>query len=426
MTGRRRIRVLAALAALTVLVSAPRGVRAQAAAQDQDNPSAAQLNGSASVVTYEEASSEKCTNGSPFAGMNPLVCHGEEAPVDSMGKCSIQGLLLWKKVGSTCLYCKPITPPVKGIIIPWDQGWVAEGQGFSCAANMSDDCTIVCIGPGTFKPPAGLMLVNEPPPEQPPNSQPPPPPNPAPGPITPQVIPPDNTLSNYCSQLKPPPGLPHLTDAQLAILQADVAAAKAMVAKAKAHTDKVPWDAGTQDLSKKYFGDASTNTQNTVRQYVNNVQGLLNQVTSISNVFYPDGADVFGSPTKESYVAYTHQAWGPIQIFLSDNFWNVPPTPQTDKPVSQPMVVIHELSHLPGGANTLDFAYGQTECEDLVWFNTDAVGKLAGAATQKLAPGWRAMPSTEPQFPLTQRPPIQNADSFMFFVNDVANQAIQK
>jgi hypothetical protein len=170
----------AVLAASVLLGSAGVAARLQDAAQDQEDPSAAQLNGSVSVAAYADASSDKCKNGSPFAGMNPMVCHGEVAPVDSMGKCSLQGLLIWKQVGSTCYYCKPIVPPIKGIVIPWDQGWVAEAQGFACAANMSDNCTTLCVGPGGFKPSTGVRVVTEPPIGQPPNTQPPPPANPPP------------------------------------------------------------------------------------------------------------------------------------------------------------------------------------------------------------------------------------------------------
>jgi hypothetical protein len=180
MTERGRWRMHAALAAFASMMLAGIAARPQDAPQDQEDPSAAQLNGSVSVAAYADASSDKCTNGSPFAGMNPLVCHGEIAPVDSMGKCSLQGLLIWKQVGSTCYYCKPIVPPIKGFVIPWDQGWVAEGQGFSCADNMSDNCTTLCSGPGAFKPPTGVRLVTEPPIGQPPNIQPPPPANPPP------------------------------------------------------------------------------------------------------------------------------------------------------------------------------------------------------------------------------------------------------
>ena len=334
--------------------------------------------------------------------MNPLVCYGFTGSPDNSGKCSNTGptVTLWKQQGRTCIYCQHLNPPLtNGFVVPFDDLKATESQGFKCGVNQTDPaCSVVCYGPGgsgKFRPPQGTSLQTPPPavPKNPiqsifggPVDTSPPPPAP-------------------CA--KPNPNGPKFTPFLVSMLNRDVASAKAMVAKAKTYTDKNPWDTGTQAISNKYFGNATPATQKLVRQYVNNVLKLLNGINSVTDVMFPAGADPnpFAADNNK-YAAYVHPG-APVEIYLYNSFFQEPEA----GPDSQPAILVHELSHLPQGANTLDLAYGQTNCRDLVYETSNPVG-------QSLWAPWYQMPVTGAY----AGNPLANADSFRYFVYDVANQ----
>jgi hypothetical protein len=357
---------------------------------------------------YSDTFESGCKNTSIFKGMNPLVCHGTAGTVDKSGICEPGqgGEKLWKQVGGQCLYCDPIVPPLTNyIIIPQDDLGAAEAQGFKCGGDEADTCMVMCQydgpGSGKFQPPPGTKLEGAPGVPQPPNVM--------------AQIPPDSQSGpvNFpCFNLKVV-SRPEFTPAQESLLTKDVAGAKAMVAMAKKFTDKNPWDSGTQDISKKYYGNATPATQQTIRQDVNNVLNVLNSMTDVTDGLYPSGADVNGTPVKAGYIAYVPLPQGvdsKTQIFLGNSFWDQPLT----GPTSQAMDLIHEVSHLPSGANTKDYAYTLTGCTALVWLTTDS--------TAKAAPGWSQIKLTENAPPMKETAPLENADTFKWFVYDVASQ----
>ena len=173
MTKRKRARAGAALAALGLLAVAA-GARAQ--------QSSVTLK---ATVTYSDQYSQQCEEqnaNNPYAGMNPLTCHGESGPTDSLGHCSYPKMTLWKQVGNTCYYCSPINPPITGIVIPIDQTGDAEQRGFKCGLDQADACMAICSGTGPYTPPPlleGQASQPEPTPET----------NPNPGPGATQPVP---------------------------------------------------------------------------------------------------------------------------------------------------------------------------------------------------------------------------------------------
>ena len=114
-----------------------------------------------SSVTYTDQSSDDCEKqnaDNPYAGMNPLVCYGEEAPTDSQGQCTLGGWQVLKKEGNTCYYCAPINSPIVGIIIPMDQVWNASLQGWGCGLDQADACMVICRGGNTYSPLPGSAV----------------------------------------------------------------------------------------------------------------------------------------------------------------------------------------------------------------------------------------------------------------------------
>jgi hypothetical protein len=110
-----------------------------------------------------ESSCEKSNANNPYAGMDPLKCYGVMAPTDSAGKCSLGNMQVLKQEGNTCYYCQPINPPAKGFIIPFDDLATADNQGFLCGVDQADpQCSAICTGTGTFKPPPGTTLLPNP------------------------------------------------------------------------------------------------------------------------------------------------------------------------------------------------------------------------------------------------------------------------
>lgn len=369
--------------------------------------------GGGAPPAYSDVFESKCQNTSLYKGMNPLVCYGITGSPDLSGKCSNTGpsVTLWKQEGRLCIYCQHLNPPLTdGFVVPFDELKATESQGFTCGVNQTDpSCSVVCYGPGgagRFHPPPGTQRV-------PPSGN---PEQPIPAPKTPR--PPvmakktdgstPGTTSPRCDTLKPASQLPKFTSVQLATLTRDIAAAKAMVAKAKTYTDKTPWDSRTQAISNKYFGNATTETQATIRQNVNNVLALLNRIKSITSTFYPGGADETGEPVKSGDIAYTEADNNNSPIFLTALFWDQLPT----GPNSQPAILVHEMSHLPAGGATFDFRYGEKKCLDLVFEATHPLASLLNEPWQ--------------EEPMPAKAPAANADNFMYFVYYVANQASQK
>lgn len=132
------------------------GAGAQQQSSSQQSPT---LHGG---VSYADQSSQTCEEqnaNNVYLGMNPFVCHGESAPTDSQGKCSLNIGTVWKQVGNTCYYCSPINPPIQGMIVPMDQVGAAESQGWGCGANQTDVCTAICYGGKTFSPLPGTAVA---------------------------------------------------------------------------------------------------------------------------------------------------------------------------------------------------------------------------------------------------------------------------
>jgi Lysine-specific metallo-endopeptidase len=385
MTEPGRARAVAAVVGVLVLALVVAG---EARAQEISGSGTPPDVFAGSADTYTDAAATSCTknNPSPYAGMNPLVCYGVMAPVDSAGKCSLARMYVLKQEGNTCYYCQPINPPIQGFIVPIDDVAQANAQGFECGVDQAaENCMAVCQGGGTFKPPPGTIREST---------------------LTPQM-PPNNTVQIYseCGG-RTLDSLPKWTPAQAQILAADIANAKAMVVKAKAYTDKVPWDAGTLAIGKKYFGDISSFTEQNVRTDVNNVLALLGKMTPVGNSVYPDKyAGLPTSPVTSSWIAYTQPLQSGPQpvVFICPLFWQQP----TTGPNSQAAAMVHEMSHLPGGASTVDFAYGQQKCEDLVILATPLGSFFAPLVGAKGVPA---------------QAPLMNADSFKYFVYYVANQ----
>jgi hypothetical protein len=96
----------------------------RAAAQESSTPYVGNETFSANGRSYSDQFAVDCNrdNTSPYAGMDPLSCHGVMMPTDSRGQCSgAAGWRLLKQKGGTCYFCLPINPSINGIIIPMDE-----------------------------------------------------------------------------------------------------------------------------------------------------------------------------------------------------------------------------------------------------------------------------------------------------------------
>ena len=123
------------------------------------------LQGGVQQTTSTDPASTGCSesNDNPYAGMNPLVCHGVSAPPDSAGKCSLSGMKVFKQEGNICYYCSAVNPPTPGIIIPINQVAQAGSQGYKCGVDQAEpNCMAVCTrqsGSGPYVPPANTQPV---------------------------------------------------------------------------------------------------------------------------------------------------------------------------------------------------------------------------------------------------------------------------
>jgi hypothetical protein len=125
--------------------------------------------GNNNTETYQDQFSTSCeqsNSNNPFAGMDPLSCHGVMAPVDSQGNCSLPRMTLLKQEGRECYYCQALDPPIKGIVIPFDQLREAGRQGFKCGVDQADPkCKAICVNEGIspgYTPPPGTSADPEP------------------------------------------------------------------------------------------------------------------------------------------------------------------------------------------------------------------------------------------------------------------------
>jgi hypothetical protein len=408
MKRRGRLRVWALVVMATVLAPATSAVRAQAQ-QPSSQPATDQFS---QGKEYSDANSNECSknNTSPYAGMNPLQCAPASVSADGAGGCSLPNATFLRKVGNSCYYCAPLNPPIQGFVIPMDMLAQVDRLGYSCAVDPSNPgCTAVCTGgpiPGT---PTGPPLESGNPP----------------GPGQPPVLAqlPPGGIGVACDSLVARAKRPAFTPAQVAILTKDIADAKAIVAKAKSYTDKNQWDLGTKLIALTYFGNDSPAEEQLMRRNITNVSNLLNGITSVTAAVFPSGADNYWFPTMAGTIAYVHpmKTGNQTKIFLEDAFWQQPAT----GPNSQAMVFVHELSHLPGGASAVDYAYGDTDCQSLVWIVSTPEGQVYARTIGK----WQktSLTPTGPNVSeLPETSALENADSFKLFVYYVANQARQK
>ena len=100
--------------------------------------------------TYSDEFSGNCHQGQPpniwvQLGMNPMACRGQVFPQDSNRQCSLRGMQLLGHIGENCYYCSPMKPPIKGILLPFDQVGNAQHQGYACGVDQLDpNCTAIC------------------------------------------------------------------------------------------------------------------------------------------------------------------------------------------------------------------------------------------------------------------------------------------
>ncbi len=175
MTEQRRTRIWVVLGALALIAFVVTAVRAQQETTQEPQPSPIRLSGGVSASTYTDAASDDCEKSNannPYAGMNPLVCHGEMMPPEGRNGCNFPGMQLIKQEDDSCFYCLPLNPPIVGIILPIDLAGLAEEQGFRCGEDQADACMLICTGTGTFKPPAGVRITSPPPGQPTPSPQP--------------------------------------------------------------------------------------------------------------------------------------------------------------------------------------------------------------------------------------------------------------
>ena len=112
-----------------------------------DGDEFAQSNPAVPSEQFSGAGGCSVPNTNPYAGMNPLLCKGVAAPVDSGGQCSLAGLQVLKVVGTTCYYCQRLNPPINGIIVPLGQLPAATAKGYRCGVDEADPgCSAVCQG----------------------------------------------------------------------------------------------------------------------------------------------------------------------------------------------------------------------------------------------------------------------------------------
>jgi hypothetical protein len=416
-------------------------------------------------------------------GVNPLTCHPQTMGQDALGQCTLKGATLVSHQGTTCYYCEPQVP-AGTLYIPMDLVQAVSVRGYTCGESPVDPgCMAVCMPqPGTtvtVPPPVeqttdgggGAPLTGSYDPcepnydmstaagraaaqanaakdgaacleerckhnpqltgcstavtlqasipatettqatqttaaqmeqcicgqlvDLPPGSI---------GPILPVNYPPANA---GCAG-KPLKSLAKWTPAQATILAQAVKGAIAMLQQAKVYTDKNPWDANTQDLGNTFLGNSSAATQSQTRDDVNGALQLAQSIKNVADYIFPGDASVLPPPPKgQIYAAYTNRLATPpgeAMIFILPSFWQ-------ETPAQQAFTIVHELSHLTEGGAKRDVVYGQTKCQNLASSaSADPVGKL-------LVP--LLFPDLPPTTPET---PMENADSFAFFVNYVANQ----
>lgn len=447
----------------------------QAVAQSSGQSVDEFANNSSPATVYQDAYSSNCDekNGTSLAMDSPDPARCFDRPAAN-GQCSSIGgedSTFAGQTGNLCHYCQGTGPlPGNEIVVPNESGGAATAayqQGYVCSANPGDNCYLTCYGTKKFTPPAGTTLKagtgeeGGPPPIKNANARSPLvghlimdvpdachpagveqynvcdyPNLPRPAGCTcpgkaPAVLeqrapgntPPKTSLSaqaGTCKSLFDLVKTQTFTAKQVSDLTQDVATAKATVAIANTYVAPAKWNAATTALATKYFGNASAETQATLRQDVKNVLATLSGMTSVTSTIYPTGAEILPPLVSANCIAYVHAPDTPDprnlnKVFLCSPFWKQLP----NGPDSQAMVLVHEASHLPGGANTLDYAYGAEDCGALVTFTTTGLGKVGSLISQE-----KLTDKSPKLVDLTDKAPLHNADSFKYFIYDVAHQAM--
>lgn len=389
--------------------------------------------GSSTPAVYQDSFSNSCDKSSNSSlnvdGYNPAIC--EKVTIVSGQEClsnsAETGYALVKQQGNVCYYCEQPVPPAKyRVIVPEDLATAVYQQAkgaLYCGRTAADPCYWECYGnvppvvptAGVTPMPPDEYGVTGTPPEQT-AAQPAPPP-----PMMQQLSPKSGVQPN-CPSASTTTRLWY-GGADLVTLDADLSQARAIVTKAKTYTDRNTWDAGTLAIANKYFGTTSTQMQVLMRQSVNNVLSSLDGMPSAEGLIYPTTADLAAikDPPSANCIAYVRPtSAAPTQIFLCPLFWKQLQT----GPDSQAMVLVHEVSHLPAGAGTRDYAYGKDGCNALIFFGTPAGQSLQALVPATIVPAISSLTKEAPPGPYTPSSPMENADSFKYFVYDVANRII--
>jgi hypothetical protein len=146
-----RFAALAAAVALAVLAQATPSLLAQNGKVLQGGVQQNSTSATGDIYSSGSQASDSCSqqNTSPFAGMDPLSCHGVMAPTDSAGQCSLQGMQVLQQVGRECYYCQALNPPINGVIVPINQLNQARAQGYKCGVDQANpNCMAICVQQG--------------------------------------------------------------------------------------------------------------------------------------------------------------------------------------------------------------------------------------------------------------------------------------
>jgi hypothetical protein len=401
--------------------------------------------GSSTPAVYQDSFSNSCDKSSNSSlnvdGYNPAICDkvtgvsGQEC----LSNPAETGYVLVKKQGNVCYYCEQPVPPGKyRVIVPEDIATAVYQQAkgnLYCGRTAADPCYWECRGNVppviptagvTPMPPAEYGATGGTPPPPSGGNQPPIKP-PA---VLEQQVPSKTKLKGTitanvtaCPSLFDLLRAPKFTSEEVTDLTNDVATAKATLVIANRYISQPKWTPATVALAEKYFGNASAETQATLRKNVKNVLATLIGIKTATSTIYPTGTEFLAPEVSDNCLAYVHDPKETIderdlnKVFLCKAFFALPQT----GPDSQPMVLVHEVSHLPGGASTRDYAYGTTDCGALVTFTTTDLGKLGAWISQE-----KLTPKSPKLVDLTDKAPLDNADSFKYFVYDVANQETSK
>jgi hypothetical protein len=200
--------------------------------------------------------------------------------------------------------------------------------------------------------------------------------------------------------------LPKFSAAQTKQIQSDLANAKAMLLKAKAHVDA--WDRAAQAVSATYFGTGDQSNQQFMSDVINEELTLIGNISDVSKNIFTDMYPHDNTRPKnltDSVVSYVSAENAFISepnpiIFLLPLFFK-------QSADEQARFIVHELSHLPYAGGSKDLAYDPINCRILA-FNANVA---------RLSPPPNVLPEVSPV-----TAPLRNADSISYFVHDLAQQ----